>query len=214
MKNVRLFYKKGGRAKYISHLDMTRFMNRIVRKACLPLWYTEGFNPHPYMTFALPLSLGYESDYEVVDIRLTDDNYNIGSICGKLNSFCPEYIQFFAAAEPIKKPAELSFAEFNIFVENVSPQELDGFLNLGEIIVSKKTKKGNIKEFDVAPKIKEFEVSVCKDGAMLKIILPAGSNENINPELIIKAFFDRCGNQNYYEIKRVALLDGEFNLFA
>ena len=213
MKNVRLFYKKGGRAKYISHLDMTRFMNRIVRRANLPLWYTEGFNPHPYMTFALPLSLGYTSDYEVVDIRLTDDTFNTNLICDILNSFCPEYIRFFAAAEPIKKTADLCYAEFEIFIENATSKDLRSFLNLGEIMVSKKTKKGNTKEFDVAPKIKEYAVYDAQNCALLKIILPAGSLENINPELVLKAFFDQIGTQNYYEIKRVALLDDNFNLF-
>ena len=66
--------------RFISHLDMTRFMSRTIRRAELPVWYTEGFNPHLYMTFALPLSLGFESDYEVVDIRLLDDNYDISTL--------------------------------------------------------------------------------------------------------------------------------------
>ena len=70
--------------RFISHLDMTRFMARVIRRAELPVWYTEGFNPHLYMTFALPLSLGFESEYEVVDIRLLDDGYPIDTLCDKL----------------------------------------------------------------------------------------------------------------------------------
>ena len=77
LKNVRLFYKKGDRMRFISHLDMTRFMSRLIRRAGLPVWYTEGFNPHAYFNFALPLSLGFESEYEVMDFRFEDDDFSI-----------------------------------------------------------------------------------------------------------------------------------------
>ena len=93
LKSVRLFYTKHGRMRFISHLDMTRFMARVIRRAELPVWYTEGFNPHLYMTFALPLSLGFESEYEAVDIRLLQDDYDLSILCDKLNAVCPEYIQ-------------------------------------------------------------------------------------------------------------------------
>ena len=65
MKTVRVFFKKLGRMKFISHLDMTRFMSRLITKANIPVWYTEGFNQHLYMNFAVPLSLGFEGLYEV-----------------------------------------------------------------------------------------------------------------------------------------------------
>ena len=53
MPNLRLFYRKRGRAKYISHLDITRCMQRSLKRAGLPVWYTQGFNPHMYMTFEI-----------------------------------------------------------------------------------------------------------------------------------------------------------------
>ena len=62
MRNVRLFYKKLGNMKFVSHLDMSRFIIKVIRMSKIPVWYSEGFNPHPYITFALPLSLGFESD--------------------------------------------------------------------------------------------------------------------------------------------------------
>ena len=66
--DVRLFYSKTGSAKYISHLDTMRAFQRAFRRCRdLDFWYTEGFNPHLYLTFALPLSLGYESGAETVD---------------------------------------------------------------------------------------------------------------------------------------------------
>ena len=70
MKNVRIWFTKELECKYISHLDLNRCMLRAVRRAQLPIWYTEGFNPHPYISFLLALTLGVESEGEPVDIRI------------------------------------------------------------------------------------------------------------------------------------------------
>lgn len=69
-RTVRVTFRKLGRARYISHLDVNRTMTRALRRAGLPVWYTEGFNRHPYLTFASPLSLGFEGERETMDIRL------------------------------------------------------------------------------------------------------------------------------------------------
>ena len=69
-KDVRVWFSKTGTARYISHLDLNRCMSRAFHKAKLPLWYTEGFNPHVFLTFAAPLSLGFEGRHESMDIRL------------------------------------------------------------------------------------------------------------------------------------------------
>ena len=71
MREVRLKFSKTGQAKYISHLDTNRVFSRAFSRAKINLWYTEGFNPRPYMSFSLPLSLGVESLCENVDIRIT-----------------------------------------------------------------------------------------------------------------------------------------------
>ena len=83
MREVRLVFSKTDRCKYISHLDINRCMSRALSRAEIPLWFTEGFNPHPYMSFSLPLSLGVESLCESVDLRIvgeiTNDEINIAS---------------------------------------------------------------------------------------------------------------------------------------
>ena len=73
MKSVRIFYTKLGRMKFVSHLDMNRLMIRVIRKSGIPVWYTEGFNPHPYYSFALALSLGFESSCEILDFNLNEE---------------------------------------------------------------------------------------------------------------------------------------------
>ncbi|MCQ2478029.1 MAG: TIGR03936 family radical SAM-associated protein [Clostridia bacterium] len=215
MKNVRLFYKKGGRMRFISHLDITRFMARIIKRAKLPVWFTEGFNPHPYITFALPLSLGHISEYDIMDIRLCDDDYDIEKLPETLNAICPDGIRFFKAAEPKLKTAFVAFAQFEIEFDDKGEllKPLSDFLKSESIEVSKKTKKGDIKTFDVKPKIKDFSLNE-NGNTVLKITLPAGSEENINPELILTAFFG-SGVTNYscYTVTRKSILDKDLNLF-
>ena len=88
MRNIRIFFSKRDRAKYISHLDMTRLFQRAVRRSGITMWYTEGFHPHLYMTFALPLSLGIESDCESVDMRLVDE-ISLEGVKERLNAVLP-----------------------------------------------------------------------------------------------------------------------------
>ena len=209
LKNVRLFYKQNDRMRFISHLDMTRFMARAIRRAELPVWYTEGFNPHLYMTFALPLSLGFESDYSVLDIRVLDDGYDISTIPEKLNAVCPPYIRFFDVAEPMKKAGDVAAAEFNItFDDNGEIAEnLNAFLDRGSILVLKKTKKGGEKEIEVGDKIHHFSLENADGNTVLKIKLPAGSTENLNPELYLNKFFEENGKYYCYKINRTGIFD-------
>ncbi len=70
MRRTRLLFSKTGRARYISHLDLMRTFQRVFLRAGIRLRHTEGFNPHPYMVFALPLPVGCESDCELLDFDL------------------------------------------------------------------------------------------------------------------------------------------------
>ena len=72
MKNIRVKYIKDGKAKYISHLDMNRCMTRCLQGAHIPLWHTEGFNPHPVISILLPLGVGVSSECELMDFQLTE----------------------------------------------------------------------------------------------------------------------------------------------
>lgn len=194
---------------------MTRFMARTIRRAQLPVWYTEGFNPHLYMTFALPLSLGFESSYDMLDIRILDDNYDISTIPEKLNAVCPPYIRFFDAAEPVKKAGDVWGATFEILFDDSGEikNSLNEFLCRESIKVLKKTKKGGIKELEVADKIKDFSLDNKDGDTLLTITLPAGSTENLNPELYLTAFFEQSGKYYCYTVNRTEILDTDGKLF-
>ena len=103
LKTVRIRFSKTGRAKYISHLDLNRAMIRALRRAEIPLWYTEGFNRHPYVTFAAPLSLGYEGLRECMDFRLEED-MPMEELVSRLNAVMPEGLTVLEADEARMKP--------------------------------------------------------------------------------------------------------------
>ena len=109
MRAVRLNFSKTGRAIYISHLDINRMMTRAVRRAKLPMWYTEGFNPHPYLTFALPLSLGQSSDCEYMDIRIEGDITD-EEIMNRLNAVLPEGVKILSVSAPVYDAKEIEKA--------------------------------------------------------------------------------------------------------
>ncbi len=216
MKSVRLFFTKKGDARFVSHLDMNRMMTRLVRKAGLDIWYTEGFNPHPYMTFALPLPLGFEGLYEIMDIRINDDSFDISKIPDIMNGVCPKSIHFFDAKEPDKKVGAIAFAEYEIIFDDVGEvrNKLSSFLVGKPIIAKKRTKKGDMKEIDLSDKIKDFCITVENGNTKLKIILPAGSNDNINPSILLEAFYNKNSDVYYcYDVTRTAILDGNMKKF-
>ncbi len=212
LKNVRIYFKKYDRMKFVSHLDMNRFMSRQLRLSKLPIWYTEGFNPHPYLTFLLPLSLGFESDYEIMDIRLVDDDYPLELVKEKLANVMPDYIDIFDVREPVNKAGKIGYAKYQIMFNSFSeklPQSLSKFLLSEHIYTEKKGKKGNVKTIDLAPKISDFSLDVLDGELMLSITLPAGGADNINPTLLLSAF----GELPYFTVKKLLVYDTEMNKF-
>lgn len=209
LKSVRLSFTKKGRVRFVSHLDMNRLMTRLVRKAGLDIWYTEGFNPHPYITFALPLPLGFEGEYELMDIKINDDNFDISKIPDMMNAVCPPDIRFISAFEPKSKVANIAYASYNIlFDDNYEiAVNLKEFLQKKSIVVEKRTKKGDMKQIDLAPKIKEYKITNDKGNTLLKIVLPAGPNDNINPSLLLDAFYSDNSGYFCYNILRTDILD-------
>lgn len=215
MKSVRLKFSKKGRLKFISHLDLNRLLIRTVRMAKIPIWYTEGFHPHPYLNIALPLSLGHTGENEILDIKILDDNMSEEKIVNALNSVCPLDLEFLCAYEPNNKTANIGFAEYEIsFADGGEVYDsLSEFLKRDEIICNKKTKKGDIKQINIAPDIKSSKLDTGQN-TTLYLTLPAGSEKNINPELLITAFYEQY-SQNYYcySVNRTAILDKNGDIF-
>ena len=112
MRTVRIWFRKIGTTRFISHLDLTRCMSRAIHRAKIPLWYTQGFNPRALLTFALPLSLGVAGERESVDIKLEDDNLSNEELLERLNAAMPDDLPVFAVTDPVMKPGKIAYASF------------------------------------------------------------------------------------------------------
>lgn len=190
MLRLRAVFEKSGRAKYISHLDLNRCMLRIFRRSGLPVWYTEGFNPHPYYSFALALSLGFESDCEIMDFNITDDSMPLDEIRDRLNAVMPEGMRIISVTEQVKKITAITKAEysFSLISEDIS-EVYDAVVELlaePEILIEKKTKKG-IKTVDIKPDMEIVSCELTDSSVNMIIRLPAGTQTNYNPMLFIEA---------------------------
>ncbi len=206
MTNVRVFYTKTGRMRFISHLDTTRFFTRMLRKSEIPVYYTEGFNKHPYLNFILPLPLGFESTWEIVDFKVTEE-ISFDEIFARLNAVMPDGIKILKVTSPVFAAKDCRFAEYFIDFNKDVSKDLLVFLNGPSIVVEKKGKKGKISTIDILPLIKKYEIM----GTGLDIILPAGNEININPTLFCVAFL---GDKNLnYSILRKAILTEDLKIF-
>ena len=218
MKNVRIWFKKDFECKYISHLDLNRCMLRALHKSKIPVWHTEGFNPHPFATFPLPLSLGFRGINECMDIKLEDDNYSIKEIINKLNECLPRGLQVFDVSEPVMKAGKIAFANFTITIGNskisskIIADNLKTFFELEEINIEKKTKKG-LKTVDIKQGIRKFEIIEKFDNVELNITLTAGSSDNVNPNLVVSAFQKYSDVEYDIDITRNDLYNSDMELF-
>lgn len=195
--DIRVRFKKQGRARYISHLDLSRFMQRALKRSGLPIWHTEGFNPHPYVTFALPLSLGQIGLYEIMDFRLTQ-YLPAKEILDRLQACLNEDISIVSVYEPKHKAKEITYAKYELKTSNVTGllEKIGCFYNQEEIITRKTTKK-KVEDINLKPFIKEPSAKICSDELVVEMILPAGTQLNINPSLIISSFFEHTGDEEF-----------------
>ena len=188
------------RAKYISHLDITRCMQRAIKRSAVPVWYTEGFNPHIYMTFALPLSLGYESECEVMDMRLIED-MPLTQVMERLNQSLPPDITVTDVQMQINKPEAIVSALYKVVLtsDSIDGEKLLGdfgeFMLCDTIEVEKKTKKG-MKTIDIKPDCEIMKAYAGKNAVVLRIKTAAGIEKNINPSLLTDEFIGRYKLEN------------------
>lgn len=214
MRCVRIWFTKLGAVKYISHLDLMRSMTRTIRRSKIPLWYTEGFNPHPYMTFSLPLSLGMESKCESMDIKIEGEITN-EEIFEKLSTVMPAAIEVLKVTDPVSNPKKIAFGKFDIFfdVDKKNQQDfmpkLKDLMSQEEIVVQKLGKKGKrkiLKDVNLSEFLQSYSISSFDDLVKLTVVFPAGSTTNINPALLADEIVKQNGAELTYSIIRRSLM--------
>ncbi len=205
MIKIRAVYEKRGRAKYISHLDLNRCMQRTFKRSGIPVWYTEGFNPHIYINFALPLSLGYESGCEIMDFNITEE-MPLKYLIENLNKAMPEGIFIKKIYTPTTKHTAIKFADFKITFSGDVAESFNAFMSKEQINTIKKTKRGE-KEIDLKPDINVISIEETNGNTVLVLRLPAGTEKNLNPSLVTDLFVPECGSTEILSVERVAILD-------
>ena len=190
MDKLRLRFEKTGRAVYISHLDLMHTMQRAFSRAGYELKYSEGFNPHPQISIALPLSVGMESRCELMDFKLNSDA-DIAELPARLSAVLPEGILVTDCYAPEHKVAALKYLEITGSFEYDErdcaemAERLKDFFASDEIIITKKTKRGE-GQTDIKPAIKSlcFEAG---DGFVGVKAVVSAQEPTLNPEHLVSA---------------------------
>ncbi len=234
---IRVKFSKHGRMRYIGHLDLQRYFQRANRRAGLKVVYSEGFSPHQKMSFAMPLSVGYESDGEYFDLEVTE-SASSEEIVAALNAQQTEGIEVISCVmlpdNSENAMASVKAAEYTIcFKEGYEPgfdlkRAVEDAMSDDSFIIKKPVKKkkgGRIrkasyntktmqpsdvqgkgepdpeyKEVDIRPYIYHMNVD---EGGALHIRVSAGSENNIRPDVIMTALFEKAGQSFPAHILRV-----------
>ncbi len=199
---IRVFFVKKGDSVYISHLDVQRAVIRALQRTGYKLAFTEGFNPHLKLVFAMPLSLFQQSTYEIFDFTLLDNDVTYDEVLEKLKKNFPEDMMPFAVSAPKQKLSALRMATYDIFVKTHKKQSE---IALPDVMTVIKKSKSGIKEIDIRPFIRSFEVSDTEDGVKLCVTADCGSQSHLNVAYICEWF----GFENEdFSIVRTGLYDG------
>lgn len=190
----RLLFSKTGRAKYISHLDLMRTFQRAFFRAGIKIKHTSGFNPHPFVSIALPLSTGYSSECEILEFGLMGDTPP-SEVPQRLTAVMPEGIEVHRCYSGEKPLKQLSFVNYiiNMEYEEGRPLETENamksLLSQQSLVVQKKSRKAKdgFTQVDLIPLIQSWNLECGRDTMTLDTVLRA-QNPGLNPELIRTAF--------------------------
>lgn len=178
---MRMKFCKTGDAVYFSHLDLNRAILRAIRRSGIPYWSKGGFNPHPYCVFAQPLSLGFESEGELLDFRLLPD--------GELNpeqlkKAFPPNLAVVEIYEPKDSFKEIAYAEYAVEIETTaSAEEVEAAFS-EELTVLKKTKRSE-QQVALSEFIQKVRVEQAGEGACRIIAsLAAGNQRSLSPNYL------------------------------
>ncbi len=192
MFKARMRFSKKDEAAYISHLDLMHCMQRVIARAHLPVWYTEGFNQHIYISIALPLSTGYSGEWEFLDFNCTADAFPADAV-ERMNAVMPSGLsvqEIYPLEDGGRKVRDIAYSKFEITWEfdNGVPEGFCDAVNAlfarDEIIIMKRSKRGE-KEVNIKDYIRGITLEQDADSVRAYAILGAGNN-NLSPEYLTK----------------------------
>lgn len=215
---LRLRFGKTGRAVYISHLDLMHTMQRAFSRAGYELKYSEGFNPHPQISIALPLSVGAESVCEIMDFGLQQEA-DPKEIPARLTAVMPEGIEVSECYEQTRKVAELKYLEIEGVFEYDErdavemAKKLREFYAADEIVITKKTKRG-MGESDIKSAIRSIEFLPMDGQVRIKAVISA-QEPTLNPELLADALRQKAPEiaPDFAKFRRIETFDAQMKVY-
>lgn len=181
----RALFEKTGNARYISHLDLMRVFQRAFKRAGLPLTHTQGFNPRPSVSIALPLSLGVESQCELLDFEL-ERPYACAEIREKLNAALIDGVYIREVYEQGQKLKNLALLqsrlvlEYDRHISDAAEDVIQSLFSRPELIVEKKGKNGTTQQ-DIIPMLRRLAVKKLSDREVEITALHSCQNPSLNP---------------------------------
>ena len=206
-----LKYARDDRVKYVSHLDFVRLFQRATRRAGIEFQYSQGFNPHPIMTVARPLSVGVTAEEEYLKVGFEGEPQNIME---RLNEALPDGYKITYVHKLLEKEIDVNLidtADYEVLVELVSGEQLqsdaiDKILAQKDLTVPKKTKSG-VKDENIREHIYSLAI-LEQDGNMAKIAMSVTCDAvyNLKPETVLDAI-SKYANKHiaYYTVNRKKL---------
>lgn len=183
---IRLRFSKQGQMKFIGHLDMVRYFQKVMRRSEVDVAYSEGFSPHQKMSFAAPLSVGVLSRGEYFDLEVnsTESSKVMLERINAQNAEGVEVLSYKLLPDNAKNAMSVvAGADYKVYTDLFNQNMLDAFMNQDQIIVLKKTKKSE-KEVDIKPLI--YNIKLEDDGIFMQVA--QGSASNLKPDLVMEAF--------------------------
>ena len=169
----RLLFEKTGNAVWISHLDLMRLFQRAFKRAQLPLWHTQGFNPRPSISILLPLSVGVQSHCEMLDFDMDGVEVSCDEICDRLNAVLVDGIRVLQVYEQGRKGKELKYLDcvvelaYDAGVPVGAAAQIEELFRRDALILEKKSKNG-VTQQDIIPMIRSLCVAKEKDSLMIR----------------------------------------------
>ena len=219
MAKLRLIFVKEGRAVYISHLDLLRTFQRVFLREGLVLRHSQGFHPHPLMSFALPLPVGQSSDCEILDFEV-DGQVDCAALPEALNRFMPEGIAAVDCWEAVRPVRELDALRCRVellYDGGVTPETLRAVRDLfarEEIVIQKRTKHKAMADVDIRPLIRSLTFAPEGDAIGIDATV-AAQNPGLNPALLATAV-ETCLPEHapdFVRVRRLQLLDSRGEAF-
>ena len=220
---LRFRFRKVGRLRYISHLELVRTVSKAATRAGIPCWFTQGFNPVPKIVFGTPMSVGMESECEFVEFRLTE-RIEPSDALSRLNAATPAELTFLEAYYPENKLTDQCFAFYEILVRtDRNAEELAAaFRKLlsDPNLTCRNLTHGKASERVVGRQTGDAKVTVTGEHALrLTMTLGTSQGEFLNPDYVMIAldqethFLDGSPLDNTYLIRRLEALDKDKNKF-